>query len=61
MAITAARDWMQSGAKDVLETQFRNIGKNGDELWTEVYCFAEYNETTGVPETITRFLWILQN
>lgn len=54
MAITAAREWMQSGAKDVLKTQFRNIGKNGEELWTEVYCFAEYNEMNGSPETITQ-------
>ncbi len=53
-AINVAKEWMESGAKDVLKTQHRNIEKSGAELWTEVYCFADHNESTGLPETITQ-------
>ncbi|MBS1538002.1 MAG: PAS domain S-box protein [Bacteroidetes bacterium] len=52
--ITEATKWIQSGAKDVLKTQYRNIGKKNEIIWTEVYCFAEHNLITGLPETITQ-------
>jgi PAS domain S-box-containing protein len=53
-ALTVSKEWMQNGAKDVLKTQYRSILKNGEEQWTEVYCFAEHNKTTELPETITQ-------